>query len=191
MMHSQSFDCSVEQTEKTVALPSVVGQLLIGYLDGLDVINFIEAVKGSEHFQTLDINEEWFFYKLFMKLHRKEKTKTVVPYLHLYLDTCSIDEDGYLRPENYHQGEPPTLRMFIHPTFTNEAFKQLCRACMTSSFQCYTRLLPFNTHSDVGNLMLIDYFKYKDSFGCNRELNFPERSLFKGLILCQEYSEMG
>jgi hypothetical protein len=178
MMHSQSFNCSAVQTEKTAVLPSGIGQLLIACLDGLDVINFIEAVNGSEHFQTLDINEEWFFYKIFMKFNR-----TVVPYLHLYLDTCSIDEEGYLRPEKYHQGEPPTLRMFIHPTFTNEAFKQLCRACMTSSFQCYTRLLPFNTHSDVGNLMLIDYFQYKDSFGCNRELNAHEQSLFKGLIL--------
>ena len=182
MMHSQPFDYSAAQTKKTIVLPSDIGHLLVACLDGLDVINFIEAVKGSEHFQTLDISKEWFFHKIFTKFNSKRKMKTVVPYLHLYLDTCFVDEEGYLRPEKYHQGEPPTLRMFIHPTFTNEAFKQLCRACMTSSFQCYTRLLPFNTHSDVGNLMLIDYFNYKDTFGCNRELNVHERSLFKGLI---------
>ena len=157
-----------------------IGYLLIKYLGGCDAINFLEAVNGSEQFQTIETTEEWFFYKIFMKFDNKEKTRIDVPYLAKYLNTSFVNEESYLCPNIYHSGEPPTLRLFIHPTFTVEAFKHFCCTYKTSSFQCYKRLSPFNTHSYADNLMLVDYFKYKDSIGVTRSLSDHERSLFKG-----------
>ncbi|CAF3849002.1 unnamed protein product [Rotaria sordida] len=52
------------------------------------------------------------------------------------------------------------------------------------------RLLPLNTHSYVGSLILVDYFNYKWSIGSSRELNIHEQSLFKAianLLTCQTY----
>ena len=163
-----------------ITLNRDIGYLLINYLGGSDAINFLEAVNGSEQFQTIEATEEWFFYKIFMKFDNKEKMRIDVPYLDRYLDTSFVNEESYLCPKVYHCGEPPTLRLFIHPTFTVEVLKHFCCTYKTSSFQCYTRLLPFNTHSYAGNLMLVDYFKYKDSIGVTHSLNVHERSLFEG-----------
>jgi len=183
MNHNPTSNLLSASNKKVVALNQDIGYLLIKYLDGLNVINFMEAVNGSEEFQTIEITEERIFYKMFIKLMKEEKIKITVPYLHFYLDTCFIDVEEYLCPEQYYRGEPPVLRLFIHPTFTVEAFQYLCCTYKTSSFQCYTRLLPFNTHTYVGSLILVDYFNYKNLIGYTRELNTHERNLFKGVIL--------
>jgi hypothetical protein len=183
MTPTSSFNCSAAPIEKIVALNQDIGYLLIKYLKGLDVINFMEAVNGSEQFKVIEMSEEHFFYKMFMKIVKEEKVKINVPYLDFYLDTCSIDEEEYLSPERYDRGEAPRLRLFIHSTFTVEAFENFCCTYKTPSFQCYSRLLPFNTHTYAGNLILVDYFNYKHLIGCTRELNIHEQTLFKGLIL--------
>jgi len=170
-----------DSNEKIVLLNQDIGYLLMKHLNGLDVVNFMEAVNGSEQFSTIEITKEQIFLALFTKFMSKEKIKVVVSYLHCYLDTCSVDDEGYLCPDRYYQGAPPVLRLFVHPSFTVEAFEHLCSTYKTPSFQCYSRLLPLNTYTYVGNLILIDYFKYKDIIGCMRELNEHEQSLFKGM----------
>ncbi|CAF1590784.1 unnamed protein product [Rotaria magnacalcarata] len=162
MNHTLRSNYPTEPDEKIVALNQDIGYLLLKYLKGLDVISFMEAIDGSEQFNMIEISEDHLFYKVFMKIVKEEKMKVNVPYLHFYLDTCSIDEHGYLYPERYHSGETPILRLFIHPTFTVEAFENLCFTCKTPSFQCYGRLLPLNTYTYVGNFLLLDYFNYKD-----------------------------
>ncbi|CAF2071869.1 unnamed protein product [Rotaria magnacalcarata] len=179
MNHTLRSNYPTEPDEKIVALNQDIGYLLLKYLKGLDVISFMEAIDGSEQFNMIEISEDHLFYKVFMKIVKEEKMKVNVPYLHFYLDTCSIDEHGYLYPERYHSGETPILRLFIHPTFTVEAFENLCFTCKTPSFQCYGRLLPLNTYTYVGNFLLLDYFNYKGLIGCPRELNAHERRLFK------------
>ena len=183
MTHTSSSTCIATSNKRIVLLNPYIGYMFMKYLDGLNVISFMAAVNGTEQFSTIEITDEQIFFKRFMKLMKKEKIKVNVPYLDFYLDTCFIDEQGYLCPERYYGGEPPVLRLFIHPTFTVEAFEHLCCTYKTSSFQCYTRLLSLNTHSYAGNLILVDYFKYKDSIGCTRELNAFEKNLFKGMIL--------
>ncbi|CAF3422167.1 unnamed protein product [Rotaria sp. Silwood1] len=113
------------------------------------------------------------------KLAKEDKVTVNVPYLDFYLETCSFDEMGYLYPDQHHHENAPVLRLFIHPTFTVEAFEKFCCTYKNPSFQCYSRLLPFNTHSYVGSLILVDYFNYKCSIGSSRELNIHEQSLFK------------
>jgi hypothetical protein len=182
MTPTSPFNYPTALNEEIIANNQCIGYLLIKYLDGLNVINFMEAVNGSEEFQTFEITREKIFYKIFMSLMKDEKIKIDVPYLHFYLDTCFIDEEGYVCPKEYHRGEPPMLRLFIHPTFTVEAFKYFCCTYKTASFQCYSRLLPLNTHTYAGDLIVVDYFTYKHSLGCTRELNVYEESLFKGVI---------
>ena len=168
--------------QKIVPLNQDIAYLLIKYLKGLDAINFMEAVNGSKQFQTVEISEEYVVCKIFTALIKEKRVPLNVPYLDFYLETCSIDAEGYLYPNQYHYGNAPLLRLFIHSIFTLEAFEKLCCAYKTPSFQCYSRLLPFNTHSYVGSLVLVDYFNYRRSIGAQRELNFHEHSLFKGLI---------
>ncbi len=180
MMSASSLDRSPSPDAQMVTLNQDIGYMLVKYLKGLDVINFMEAVNGSEQFNTIEISEDRLFHKIFVQEVKKEKIKVNIPYLDFYLDTCFINEDGYLYPEQYHQGEAPVLRLFIHPTFTVEAFENFCCTYKTPSFQCYSRLLPFNTHVHAGDLILVDYFNYEHMLGGTRELNIHERSLFKG-----------
>jgi hypothetical protein len=167
---------------KIASLNQDLAYILIKYLKGLDVINFMEAVNGSKQFQTVEISEEYVFYKIFTKMVKEKKVTLNVPYLDFYLETCSVDAEGYVRPNQYQYGNAPILRLFIHPSFTVKAFDKLCCAYKTPSFQCYGRLLPFNTHSYVGDLTVVDYFNYRCSIGSPRELNWHEQRLFKGLI---------
>jgi hypothetical protein len=184
MNHNPTSNFLSASNKKVVALNQDIGYLLIKYLNGLNVINFMEAINGSDQFSTIEITNQKIFYNKFIKLMNKEKIKVNVPYVYCYLDTCSIDDEGYVRPkQQFYQTDAPVLRLFIHPTFTNEAFEHLCSTYKTSSFQCYTRLLPLNTHTYVGNSILVDFFNYKNSIGWNRELNVYELNLFKGVIL--------
>lgn len=193
MICTQLFRCPETSTGNSVALNQDIGYLLLRFLDGLNAINFMQAVDGSEQFRTIQITEERIFSKLFAQLVKRERTRVSVPYLHLYLDTCSIDEDGYLSPDRYDHGAPPTMRLFIHPAFTSEAFKQVCCTYKTPSFPCYARLLPLNTHSYAGTLILADYFLHKQSIGQSRQLNVHERGLFKGAYFfqCKSYLSRG
>jgi hypothetical protein len=85
--------------ERIVLLNPNIGYLFMEYLDGLNVISVMVAVNGTEQFSTIAITNEQIFFQRFMKLMKKEKIKVNVPYLDLYLDTCFIDEQGYLCPE--------------------------------------------------------------------------------------------
>lgn len=183
MAHPVVVKDSILSNDKIVPLNQDIGYLLTTYLDGLDVIRFMEVVNGSEEFNTIEITEEQIFYKIFIKFVNKLKVKADIPYLNPYMDSCFIDEEGYLYPEEHGEKEAPAFRVFIHPTFTIEALKQLCCTYNTSSFQCYTRLLPLNSYSYAGNLILIDYFHFKNSIGCMRDVNVHEKSLLKGMNL--------
>ena len=178
-----SLNSSDAPNEKIVTLNQDIGYLLLNYLDGLNVIDFMEAVNGSQQFQTVEICSDRAFNKLFRTFHSRRKIVASIRYLHLYLDTCFIDGEGYLSTMQYSRADFPALRLFIHPTFSLEALKGLCCSYKTSAFQCYTRLLPLNTQSYAGNLLLIDYFKHRDSVGCARELNDHERSILKGMTI--------
>ena len=181
MSHTLKSNDPNKSDQKVVSLNQDIGYLLLKYLKGLDAINFMTVVNGSEQFNIIEISEDHVFYTIFIKLVKKDKIKINIPYLDFYLDTCSINEQGYLYPEQYHVAEAPLLRLFIHPSFTVEAFENLCCAYNTPSFQCYSRLLPLNTYTYAGNMILFDYFNYKSLVGCRRALNAHERSLFKGL----------
>ncbi|CAF0869286.1 unnamed protein product [Adineta steineri] len=178
MAHALTFNDQTLQNEETGSLHPYVGYLLVNYLKGLDVINYMEAVNGSEQLPTIVISE-FEFYEIFMELIKKENVTITMPYLDFYLEECSFTSMGYLYPNHYHHEHAPVMRSFIHCTFTVEALEKLCCAYKNPSFQCYSRLLTFNSQSYAGNLILLDYFNYKYSTGPSRELNVYEQSLFK------------
>nr|AEN94420.1 hypothetical protein [Adineta vaga] len=182
MTETSPSNCTTISHDKIVELNQDIGYMLINKLKGLDAINFMEAINGSDQFGVIEISDDHFFNVIFMKISKKETIKIKMPYCHAYLDSLYIDDEGYLYPQKYRQDEGPPIRMFIHPTFTVDAFENLCFTYKTATFRCYSRLLPFNMHSYVGNLILVDYFNYKDSIGCARELNKYEKYLFKGMI---------
>lgn len=165
--------------KKVVFLNQDIGYLLVGYLNGLDAINFMKETSGTEQFHRIEITEDRTFNRLFMKLNGEQKVKVPIPCLDFYLETCGIDSDGYLFPLKHQVGEPPLLRLFIHPTFTTNAFSKLCFTYKTNCFQCYSRLIPLNTHSYVANFFVLDYFEFRNSIGLSRQLNVHEEHLFK------------
>lgn len=167
--------------EKIVSLNQDIGYLLIKYLEGSDVINFMEVVNGSEAFSTIEIKEDYVFYKIFMRFFAKENVKLNIPNIEQDLETWTMGTTDYAYPEWFYQEDAPELHLFIRSTFTVEAFKSMCHTYKTESFQCYCRLLSLNMYAYVGDLLLIDYFYHIRSIGCSRELNTHERSLFKGM----------
>lgn len=182
MSEDTTFVHKNEQKKKTVLLNQDIGYILLKYLDGLDVINFMEQANGSEQFSTIEINSDFAFYKAFMKFVDKENVKLNIPCLEQDFDTWIMNNaTTYLCHDSFYQHDCPHLRPFVHSTFTIESFKSMCETYKTASFQCYCRLLSFNTYVYAGNLLLADYFHSKRSIGGSRELNLHERTLFKGI----------
>ena len=182
MTEKSPSNCTTISHNKIVELNYDIGYMLINKLKGLDAINFMEAIIGSDQFGGIEIRDDHFFNVIFMKTAKKEIVKVKLSYRHAYLDSFYVDVNGYLYPRKYSDDEGPPIRMFVHPTFTVDAFENLCFTYKTAVFHCYSRLLPFNMHPYVGNLIVVDYFNYKDSVGCARQLNEHERYLFKGMI---------
>ncbi|CAF1131141.1 unnamed protein product [Adineta ricciae] len=182
MTEISPLNCTTATHEKIVVLNRDVRYMLINKLKGLDAINFMEAVNRSEQFGVIEINEDHFFNVVFMKISKNKTIKIKMPYHFACLDSLYIDDQGYLYTQKYCQEECPPIRIFIHPTFTVDAFEMLCFTYKTEAFRCHSRLLPFNCHPYVGNLILVDYFNYKDSIGSVRELNKHEKYLFKDMI---------
>ncbi|CAF1583189.1 unnamed protein product, partial [Adineta steineri] len=178
MAHALTFNDQTLRNEEIVSLNQHIGLLLVDYLQGLDVINYIEAVNGSVQFQNIVVSKHKF-YRIFMELVKKENVTVTMPYLDFYLEECSFTTMGYLYPNHYHHEHAPVMRSFIHSTFTVKALEKLCCTYKHPSFQCYSRLLQFNSQSYAGNLIVLDYFNYKYSTGPSRELNVHEQSLFK------------
>ncbi|CAF1370220.1 unnamed protein product [Adineta steineri] len=73
----------------------------------------------------------------------------------------------------------PTQRLFVHQSFSIEAFNQLSKTYLTPIFQCYSRLLSFNTDFYCSNYGLINYEFYAQTIGSNRDLNDHEKKFFK------------
>ena len=105
MSETLKSDDSNKIDRKFVAFIQDIGYLLIKYLKGAHVINFMEAVNGSEQFNTIQISEDHVFHTMFMEMMEKEKMAVNILYLDFYLDRCSIKEQEY--SEQYCLREAP------------------------------------------------------------------------------------
>ncbi|CAF1686492.1 unnamed protein product, partial [Rotaria magnacalcarata] len=97
-----------------------------------------------------------------------------------YLQDCEILDDKLVPFENHNPSLiQPVQRLFVHQCFSIEGFGALCKAYRTPLFQCYSRILPFNTDLYCADFGLIDYQLYNETINSERDLNVYEKNFFK------------
>lgn len=164
-----------------IGLNEVVGYHLLKFLDGLNAIDFIEAVDNSEQFGSIANTSDYHFIRL-ISVFRNCKRIILPRYLfQSFMGESEIDEEQLvLISTRYSPFIQPSERLYIHPCFSLEGFSQLCEAYKTSLFKCYSRLLPLNTIWYYADFGLLDYQWYSQTVGLRRALNNHEKKLFKG-----------
>ena len=171
-------------TENTIVkLNQDVGCYLLRFIDGIDAVNFIEAVNDTEQFSSVAKTLDHHFIetiKVFCGHPRIPLPRTL---FEDYTNEYEIDDEQLVVvSKRYSDVIEPSPRLFIHPCFSTEGFTKLCEVYRTSLFNCYSRLLPLNTvcynyNADFG---LLDYEWYGHTIGSERISNEHEKRLFKG-----------
>ncbi|CAF0877870.1 unnamed protein product [Adineta ricciae] len=167
-------------TNKIIQCGEFVAYNLLRFLDGVDAINFIEAVDSSEQFGSI---AEVFDHRFIILIstfcnHQRIRLPDIV--WHYYRDVGEIDEENFcVIPERYSFFIQPSERLYIHPCFSLEGFLKLCEVYQTPLFKCYSRLLSWNSVYYNAGFALLDYEWYSQTVGSKRTLNGHEKSLFK------------
>jgi len=162
-------------------LSQLIGRQLLNFLDGIDAINFIEAVNNSEQFWSLADTSDYTFLKSINMFCGKNRINLCPTFFEYYQDDCDIDEHQcVLIPKKYSKFIQPSIRLFAHPCFSVDGFRKLSKLYKTPLFQCYSRLLPFNTVKYCADFDLFNYELYSSTIGSSRFLNEHEKKLFKG-----------
>jgi len=164
-----------------IAFSEIVGYHLLKFLDGLNAINFIEAVDNSEQFGSIaNTSDRHFIRSISVFCNYK---RIILPrYLfQSFMGESEIDEEQLvLVSTRYSSFIQPSERLYIHPCFSLEGFSKLCEVYKTSLFKCYCRLLPLNTVWYYADFGLLDYEWYSQTVGLRRVLSSHEKKLFKG-----------
>jgi hypothetical protein len=159
----------------------VVGCRLLKYLDGLDAINFIEAVDSSEQFGSIAKAFDHHFIRLISVFCNYKRIILPHTLWQCFIDDTEIDEEQLVVVSTrYSSFIQPSERLYIYPCFSLEGFSKLCEAYRTSLFKCYSRLLPLNTVCYYADFGLLDYEWYSQTVGLRRVLSSHEKKLFKG-----------
>lgn len=167
--------------KKIVQLNPDVGCHLVNFLEGLDASNFLETVSTSDQFYSIATTSDQVFRRLINETfrHGQKVALSRTLYEH-HLDYCEIVDDKLVLSAKLDSPlMQPRQRLFIHSCFTVEGFGLLCRAYRTSLFQCYSRLLPFNTDFYYADFGLLDYELYNRTITLERHLSDYEHKLFK------------
>lgn len=165
---------------KIIQLNQVIGCHILSFLDGIDATNFLEAVNDSKDFRSIAKTSNYHFVEL-MKLFRGHQ-RIILPrtMFENNMDDYQIDDEQLIIfSTRYSSVIQPSERLYVHPCFSIEGFSKLCEVYKTSLFQCYSRLLPFNTFGYDADFGLLDYESYGHTIGAQRSLNDQEKSLFK------------
>jgi hypothetical protein len=170
-----------ESENKIIQLYPDIGYHLLNFLDGIDVCNFIEVVNDSNQFSSIATATDCNFRNLIQKIFCYGQ-KTLLPKetFENYLDDCEVVDDRLIWIENRNSSFiQPRQRLFVYRCFSIEGFGKLCRVYRTPLFECYSRLLSFNTDLYCADFGLVDYALYMSTIVLERELNDHERKLFK------------
>lgn len=174
-----------EVGKKTVQLNPDVGLRLLNFLEGTDASNFLETVNNSDQFYSIATTFDKVFRRLMNETFRHGRRVPLprMSYEH-HMDHSEIVDDKLVLSAKLDSPlMQPRQRLFVHSCFTVEGFGLLCRAYRTSLFQCYCRLVPFNTDFYYANFGLLDYELYNRTITLARDLNDYEQKLFKSKIL--------
>ncbi|CAF3285241.1 unnamed protein product [Rotaria sp. Silwood2] len=165
-----------------VELNQDVGCYLLRFIDGVDAVNFIEAVNNSRQFWSIAKTSNHHFIEMIKAFRGHHRILLSRALFEDFTDEYEIDDEQLIVvSKRYSDVIEPSIRLYIHPCFSTEGFTKLCEVYKTSLFSCYSRLLPLNTvcynyNADFG---LLDYEWYGHTIGSERMLNDHEKNLFK------------
>lgn len=178
--------------EKIVLLNPVVGCHLLNFLEGIDAANFLETVNTSDQFHSIAPTSDHIFRQLINETFRNgQRIAAPRASYERYLDYGEIIDDklAWLKDQNFPYIEP-RQRLFVYSCFSVMGFEILCKAYRTSLFQCYSRLLPYNTEFYCADFGLLDYELFNRTITLQRDLNNYEQRLFKSKRLKLSKTDM-
>jgi hypothetical protein len=176
----------------SIQCDEVVGCRLLKFLNGLDVLNFIEAVDSSEQFGSIAKAFDHHFVTLISTFCNYQRIMLPHTLWQCFMDDSEIDEERLVVVSTrYSFFIQPSERLYIHPCFSLEGFSKLCPTYRTSLFKCYSRLLPLNTVYYYADFGLLDYEWYSQTVGLKRTLNDHEKNLFRGKIFRMKNTTCG
>ena len=171
-------------TEKMVVeLNQVIGYYLLRFIDGMDAINFIEAVNDSQQFWSIAKTSDHHFIEMIKMFCGHQRIRLPRALFEDFTNKYEFDDEQYIvTSKRYSDVIEPLERPYIHPCFSIEGFIKMCEVYKTSLFNCYSRLLSLNTvcHNYNADFGLLDYEWYGHTIGSDRALNDHENNLFKG-----------
>ncbi|CAF3044652.1 unnamed protein product [Rotaria socialis] len=173
--------CTKQDGIEVVQLNPVVGCHLLCFLDGLDASNFLEVVNNTNQFYSIAPTSDQIFRQLMQMFCCKQRVLVPRELYEFYSDDFEVMDDRLV--VSYGDFDTslirPIQRVFVHPCFSIEGFGKLCKVYRTAAFQCYSRLIPFNTDFYCADFCLIDYELYHQTIGVERDLNTYENKFFK------------
>jgi hypothetical protein len=171
-------------TENTVVqLNQDIGCYLLRFIDGIDAVNFIEAVNDTQEFLAIAKTLDYQFTETIKMFCGHPRILLPRMLFEDFTNEYEIDNEQLIVVSKRSSDViEPSQRLYIHPCFSTEGFTKLCVVYKTPLFGCYSRLLPLNTvcydcNADFG---LLNYEWYGHTIGSQRMLNEHEKSLFKG-----------
>ena len=178
---------SIMAGKSAVELNQLVGTHLLSLLEGIDAINFIEAVNDSKQFWCIAKSLDQHFMKLISKFQGQQRILLPGAFFESYTGELEIDEDNLVAiSKGYSWVREPRERLYIHPSFSVQGFAKLCHVYKSSLFKCYSRLIPFNTTWYGADFGLLNYESYGHTIGSKRILNDHELNIFKSKRLRKE-----
>ena len=166
-----------------VQLNQDIGCYLLRFIDGIDAVNFIEAVNDSRQFWSIAKKSDHHFIEMIKAFCDHQKVLLPRALFENFTNEYEIDDEQLIViSKRYSDVIEPSTRLYIHPCFSTEGFTKLCEVYKTSLFSCYSRLLPLNTvcYNYSADFGLLDYEWYGHTIGSERMLNVHEKTLFKG-----------
>lgn len=162
-----------------VSLNIVVGNRILTFLDGMDAINFIEATNISKEWCSFTLTSDQAFRESMKKFCGQKRILISRTFFTRYEDDYDINENKLvLVSKRYSAVMQPELRLFVHPCFSVDAFRQLAKFFNTPLFKCFLRLLPFNTIQYWADFGLANLISFNRMISSGRMLNEHEKKLF-------------
>lgn len=168
-----------------VELNQDTGCYLLKFIDGIDAVNFIEAVNDSRQFWSIAKTSDHHFIEMIKIFCGRPRIVLSHTLFEDFSNEYEINHEELIAvSKRYSDVIQPSERLYIHPCFSIEGFTKLCEVYKTSLFSCYSRLLLLNTvgYNYSADFGLLDYKYYGHTIGSNRILNGHEKNLFKGKL---------
>ena len=166
--------------EPIVPLNQVIGHHLLSFLEGIDAVNFLAAVDDSEQFGSTAQTSDYAFLQSIKVFRGHGKLFLCRALFEIYQDNYDLDENRWvLVPKHYSPFMQPRVRLFVHPCFSVDGFRILTKCYKTPLFECYCRLLSFNTAIYGADFGLLNYESHIHTALPARTLNNHENKLFK------------